>query len=124
MSYSNYRYDENDRKLEETSKRLPENFDDIMKGHKQEMIQLYQNEFNSALRLTEDCSKRGNRYATAIFTLMVMVVIPLVLAQAQLAEANFRPILSHGPPTQLTKFCIAYMLPGLHEKTSCFESSS
>ena len=41
MSYSNYRYDENDRKLEETSKRLPENFDDIMKGHKQEMIQLY-----------------------------------------------------------------------------------
>jgi hypothetical protein len=58
MSYSTYRYDENDRKLEETSKRLPENFDDFIKRHKQEMIQLYQNEFNSALRLTEECTKR------------------------------------------------------------------
>jgi hypothetical protein len=37
MSYGNYRYDENDRKLEQTLKRLPENFDDFMKGHKQEM---------------------------------------------------------------------------------------
>jgi len=60
MSYSTYRYDENDRKLEQTSKRLPKNFDDFLKGHKQEMIELYQNEFNSALRLTEECSKRGN----------------------------------------------------------------
>ena len=60
MSYSTYRYDENDRKLEETSKRLPENFDDFIKRHKQEMIQLCQNEFNSALRLTEECTKRGD----------------------------------------------------------------
>jgi flagellin-specific chaperone FliS len=60
MSYSNYRYDENDRKLEETSKRLPENFDDFMKRHKQEIIQLYQNEFNSVLRLTEESIKRGD----------------------------------------------------------------
>ena len=57
MSYSTYRYDENDRKLEQTSKRLP---NDFLKGHKQEMIELYQNEFNSALSLTEECSKRGN----------------------------------------------------------------
>ena len=35
MSYSNYRYDENDRELEEISERLPENFDDFMKRHKQ-----------------------------------------------------------------------------------------
>jgi flagellin-specific chaperone FliS len=60
MSYVNYRYDENDRKLEETLKRLPKNFNDFMKRHKQEMIQLYQNEFNSALRLTEECIKRGD----------------------------------------------------------------
>ena len=60
MSYSTYRYDENDRKLEQTSKRLPKNFDDFLKWHKQEMLELYQNEFNSALRLTEECSKRGN----------------------------------------------------------------
>jgi len=60
MSYRNYRYDENDRKLEETSKRLPENFDGFIKRHKQEMIQLYQNEFNSDLRLTEECIKRGD----------------------------------------------------------------
>ena len=60
MSYSNYRYDENDRELEETLKRLPENFDDIMRRHKQEIIQLYQNEFNSTLRLTEESIKRGD----------------------------------------------------------------
>jgi len=60
MSYSNYFYDENDRKLEEISKRLPINFDDIIKLHKHEMIQLYQNEFNSALRLTEECIKSGD----------------------------------------------------------------
>jgi CRISPR/Cas system Type II protein with McrA/HNH and RuvC-like nuclease domain len=41
MSYSNYRYDENDRELEEISERLPENFDDFMKRHKQETIQLF-----------------------------------------------------------------------------------
>jgi flagellin-specific chaperone FliS len=60
MSYSNYRYDENDRKLEETLKKLPENFDDFMKRHKHEMIQLFQDEFNSALRLTKECIKRGD----------------------------------------------------------------
>jgi hypothetical protein len=60
MSYSNYRYDENDRELEETLKRLPENFDDLMRRHKQEIIQLYQNEFNSTLRLTEESIKRGD----------------------------------------------------------------
>ena len=60
MSYGNYRYDENDRELEEISERLPENFDDFMKRHKQEIIQLYQNEFNSTLRLTEESIKRGD----------------------------------------------------------------
>lgn len=60
MSYGNYCYDENDRELEETSKRLPENFDDLMRRHKQEIIQLYQNEFNSTLRLTEESIKRGD----------------------------------------------------------------
>jgi hypothetical protein len=60
MLYSNYVYDENDRKMDETSKRLPINFDDFMKRHKQEMIQLYQNEFNSALRSTEEFSKGGD----------------------------------------------------------------
>ena len=60
MSYGNYRYDENDIELEEISERLPENFDDFMKRHKQEIIQLYQNEFNSTLRLTEESIKRGD----------------------------------------------------------------
>jgi hypothetical protein len=59
MSYSNYRYDENDRELEEISERLPENFDDFMKRHKQETIQLYQNEFNSTLRLLKNLLRGG-----------------------------------------------------------------
>ena len=47
-------------RMTETSKKLPKCFDDFIKRHKQEMIQLYQNEFNSALRLTEECSKIGD----------------------------------------------------------------
>ena len=59
-------YDENDRKIDETSKKLGKNIDDYYKQHKKEMIKLYEHELNEALRLAEECSKKGEGAAAII----------------------------------------------------------
>jgi len=43
-------------------KKTGQNFDDFMKQHRKEMIQLYENEFKRALALADQASKRGDIY--------------------------------------------------------------